>query len=279
MGKSKQQIRDSGLNYKKGLGQNFIYDESLLEALAQCAKVTKEDNVLEIGPGAGTLTKALCSAANKVIALEIDERLIPLLKGYLSVFNNVEVVQGDVLCANLPELTKPLGEGFLVVANIPYYITTPLITLLWDSGLPIKRVAVMVQKEVADKIMAHPGTGEYGMLAVKCQYYSTPHIAMEVPKECFTPAPKVDSAFVVMERRETPLVAANEKTFFKVAHAAFLMRRKTMANNLCSAMGLRREMALKALEAAGLDEKIRGEKLSLEEFALLSNVIDQLLLQ
>lgn len=276
MGKTKQQIRDSGLNYKKGLGQNFIYDENLLEALVECACVEKTDSVLEIGPGAGTLTKALVKAAKQVIALEIDERLIPLLNGYLSAFDNVSIVHGDVLDANLPEITKPLGESFLVVANIPYYITTPLITLLWDSELPIKRIAVMVQKEVADKILAKPGTEEYGMLAVKCQYHSVPRIAMEVPKECFTPVPKVDSAFVVMDRRDTPLVSADEKTFFKTARAAFLMRRKTMVNNLTAAMGLPREKALHALQAAGLDEKIRGEKLSLEEFANLANAIDNL---
>ena len=276
MGKTKQQIRDSGLNYKKGLGQNFIYDENLLTALAECALVTKEDGVLEIGPGAGTLTKALAKAAKKVIALEIDERLIPLLTAYLSAFDNVGIVHGDVLDANLPELTKPLGKDFLVVANIPYYITTPLITLLWDSGLPIKRIAVMVQKEVADKILAKPGTEEYGMLAVNCQYHSVPRIAMDVPKECFTPMPKVDSAFVVMDRHETPPVEANEKIFFKTARAAFLMRRKTMANNLTSALGLPREKALEALRSAGLDERIRGEKLSLEEFARLANAIDTL---
>ena len=276
MGKTKQQIRDSGLNYKKGLGQNFIYDENLLDALAECAGVTKEDGVLEIGPGAGTLTKALCRMAKKVVALEIDERLIPLLKGYLSAFDNVSIAHGDVLDANLPELTKPLGDNFLVVANIPYYITTPLITLLLDSGLKIKRIAVMVQKEVADKILAKPGTEEYGMLSVKCQYHSVPRIAMDVPKECFTPVPKVDSAFVVMDRRDTPPIEAEEKNFFKTARAAFLMRRKTMANNLTAAMGLPREKALEALQAAGLDERIRGEKLSLEEFARLANAIDNL---
>jgi dimethyladenosine transferase len=276
MGKNKQQIRDSGLNYKKGLGQNFIYDEALLASLVECAGVTKKDNVLEIGPGAGTLTKMLCQAANKVLALEIDDRLIPLLKGYLSGFDNVDIVQGDVLDCHLPELTKPLGEGFLVVANIPYYITTPLITLLLDSGLNIKRIAVMVQAEVAEKILAEPGTDEYGMLAVKCQYYSEPRIAMAVQKESFTPVPKVDSAFVVMEKRDTPPVNADEKLFFKTARAAFLMRRKTMANNLSTALGMSREKALEALKMANLDEKVRGEKLSLEEFAALSNAIGAL---
>lgn len=271
MSKGKQKIKDSQMRYKKGLGQNFIYDEELLTALVSAAAVDDSDCVFEIGPGAGTLTKALALRARKVLALEIDERLIPLLRGYLSIYSNVTILEGDVLSVNLHEITKPLGDDFMVVANIPYYITTPLIMLLLDSNLPIKRIAMMVQKEVSEKMLAEPGSEGYGLLAVKCQYYGKVHVAMEIPKECFTPVPKVDSTFVIIDLfQEKPVQAKNEKIFFKTVQAAFLMRRKTMQNNLQSAFAISKEKAKQALLDTGLDEKIRGEKLSLEEFAKLS---------
>lgn len=278
MSKAAKQIKDSSLNYKKGLGQNFIYDEGLLDELAALSGVTKEDRVLEIGPGAGTLTRALARRADRLTALEIDSRLIPLLRAFMADMPNVTIEEGDVLSVNLAELTAPLGEGFSVVANIPYYITTPLITLLLDSGLPIRRIAVMVQQEVADKILAKPGQDSYGMLAVKCQYFSEPEILMHVPRQCFTPVPNVDSAFVLMQRRDAPPVqVSDEKLLFKTAAAAFLMRRKTMLNNLMSSFALPREKALEALKMTGLDEKIRGEKLALTDFAALSDALKQLL--
>jgi len=274
MGKAKQRIRDSELNYKKGLGQNFIYDESLLEELAAASGTDETDGVLEIGPGAGTLTACLARRVRKLIALEIDERLIPLLHGYLDAYENVTIVQGDVLKTNLKELTAQLGERFKVVANIPYYITTPLILLFLDSGLPIESMALMVQKEVAEKMLAQPGEEGYGMLAVKCQYYGEPEIAIDVPAAMFNPPPKVDSAFVVMPmRQEKPVQVKDEKLFFRVAQAAFAMRRKTMLNNLMTAFHISREQAANALTACGLDEKIRGEKLNMEQFARLADAL------
>lgn len=278
MSKVKQQIKDSQLRYKQGLGQNFIYDEALLEELARLSGVGPEDGVLEIGPGCGTLTACLARRARQLVALEIDERLIPLLKGYLAKYPHVTVVQGDVLKTDLKALTAPLGERFKVAANIPYYITTPLILLLLDSGLPMDSLALMVQREVADKMLARPGEAAYGMLAVKCQYYGEPQIALEVPAACFTPPPKVDSAFVVMPlRREKAVQVRDERLFFRVAQAAFAMRRKTLLNNLTGAFRLPREQAAQALDACGLDEKIRGERLGLEDFARLSNTLAPLL--
>lgn len=274
MSKTKERIRDSQLRYKHGLGQNFIYDEALLEELVRLSGVGPEDDVLEIGPGSGSMTKYLCQAAHHVLSLELDERLLPMIRAFLSPYPNFELHQGDAMTVNLPQLTAGLRQPFSVVANIPYYITTPLLNLLLGSGLPLKRLALMVQKEVADKILASPGQEAYGPLAVRCQYYCEPALAMEVPAACFTPVPKVDSAFVLMPLRDKPLVdVADEKTFFRVAGAAFAMRRKTMVNNLCSAFRLEREAACEALEACGLDPRVRGERLSLDEFARLSNLL------
>ena len=274
MSKTKERIRDSQLRYKHGLGQNFIYDEALLEELVRLSGVGPEDDVLEIGPGSGSMTKYLCQAAHHVLSLELDERLLPMIRAFLAPYPNFELHQGDAMTVNLPQLTAGLRQPFSVVANIPYYITTPLMNLLLGSGLPLKRLALMVQKEVADKILASPGEEAYGPLAVRCQYYCEPALAMEVPAACFTPVPKVDSAFVLMPLRDKPLVdVADEKTFFRVAGAAFAMRRKTMVNNLCSAFRLEREAACEALEACGLDPRVRGERLSLDEFARLSNLL------
>ena len=275
MSKAKQAIRDSQFRYKKGLGQNFLYDEALLQELVDASGVTAEDGVLEIGPGSGSMTALLAKACRQVIALELDEALLPILRLTLAAHSNVTVVQGDVLKSNLKEITAPLGERFCVVANIPYYITSPLLTLLLNGTLPISLLAVMVQKEVADKIMAKPGTDEYGMLAVRAQYHCSPYIAKIVPAEAFTPPPKVDSAFVVMPFLQTPAVPVkNEDTFFRVAGAAFLMRRKTMLNNLQSAFSMPREAASALLSSCGLDERVRGETLDLRTFAALANAYD-----
>lgn len=272
MSKTKERIRDSQLRYKQGLGQNFIYDETLLEELVRLSGVGPEDDVLEIGPGSGSMTKYLCQAAHHVLSLELDERLLPMIRAFLAPYPNFELHQGDAMTVNLPQLTAGLRQPFSVVANIPYYITTPLINLLLCSGLSLKSLALMVQREVADKILAVPGEEAYGPLAVRCQYYCEPVMAMEVPAACFTPVPKVDSAFVLMPLRDKPPVdAADEKTFFRVANAAFAMRRKTMVNNLCSAFHLERDTACAMLEACGLDPRIRGERLSLDDFARLSH--------
>lgn len=274
MSKTKDRIRESNLRYKQSLGQNFLYDEELLASLTEAAGVTKDEDVLEIGPGCGSLTKHLCDAANRVLAVELDERLIPLLRAFLDEKKNLTVIQGDVMALNLKEITADLKAPFAVVTNIPYYITTPLIRLLLENTLPVSRLALMVQQEVADKILASPGEEGWGPLAILCQFLCEPYLAMKVPAEMFTPPPKVDSAFVVLPLRETPAVEVkNREMFFRVASAAFALRRKTMVNNLCATFRADRAQALRWMERAGLDEKIRGEKLSLGELAALADAM------
>ena len=274
MSKTKDRIRESNLRYKQSLGQNFLYDEELLASLTEAAGVTKDEDVLEIGPGCGSLTKHLCDAANRVLAVELDERLIPLLRAFLDEKKNLTVIQGDVMALNLKEITADLKAPFAVVANIPYYITTPLIRLLLENALPVSRLALMVQQEVADKILASPGEEGWGPLAILCQFLCEPYLAMKVPAKMFTPPPKVDSAFVVLPLRETPAVEVkNREMFFRVASAAFALRRKTMVNNLCATFRADRAQALRWMERAGLDEKIRGEKLSLGELAALADAM------
>ena len=276
MSKGKERIRDSALRYKQSLGQNFLYDEELLAELTAAAGVTKNEDVLEIGPGCGSLTKHLCDAAGQVTAVELDERLIPLLKAFLMEKRNLTVVQGDVMTLDLKQVTAGLHKPFAVVANIPYYITTPLIRLLLESGLEISRLALMVQQEVADKILAEPGDDAWCPLSILCQYLCEPRLAVKVPAEMFTPPPKVDSAFVVLPLREKPAVEVrNREMFFRVAAAAFALRRKTMLNNLCATFRVERAQAAAWMKQAGLDEKIRGEKLSLEEIASLADEIDK----
>ena len=272
MSKTKDRIRESSLRYKKNLGQNFLYDEDLLASLVEDAGVNDQEDVLEIGPGAGSLTKPLCDRAHHVLSLELDERLIPLLSAFMAERRNFTLRQGDVMTADLAELTKDLRKPLAVVANIPYYITTPLITRLLTCGLPISRLALMVQKEVAEKILSHPGEEGWGPLAVRCQYQCEPYLAQIVPASCFTPPPKVDSAFIVLPLREKPTVSVREESaFFQMVTAAFALRRKTMTNGLCASLHLEREEALALMAAAGLDEKIRGERLTLEQLAALAD--------
>ncbi len=274
MSKTKDRMRENNLRYKQSLGQNFLYDEALLAELTEAAGVTKDEDVLEIGPGCGSLTKHLCGAANRVLAVELDERLIPLLRAFLDEQKNLTVVQGDVMALNLQEVTADLKKPFAVVANIPYYITTPLIRLLLTGGLPVSRLALMVQQEVADKILASPGGDAWGPLSILCQFLCEPRLAVSVPAACFTPPPKVDSAFVVLPLRDRPAAEVKDREmFFRVANAAFALRRKTMVNNLCATFRAERAQALAWMEAAGLDEKVRGEKLTIAELAKLADAI------
>ena len=274
MSKTQSRIRESALRYKHSLGQHFLYDEELLAALVREAGVTKEDDVLEVGPGCGSLTGPLCDAAGQVLAIELDERLIPLLKGFLAEKKNLTLIQGDVMTLEMAEATACLRKPFAVVANIPYYITTPLVLRLLDPSLPVSRLALMVQKEVAEKMLASPGDDGWGPLAIRCQYYCEVRMAMEVPAACFTPPPKVDSAFVVLTKRDEPAVKVrSEEMFFRVAGAAFALRRKTMLNNLCATFRVDRAQALSWMGKAGLDEKIRGEKLTLEQLGALADVM------
>lgn len=256
---------------KRSLGQNFLTDESLLKQLVALSRVGAVDSVLEIGAGAGGMTARLAETCSKVLSIEVDGTLIPILRVALEKYNNVELVHGDVMRLNLPALTAPLGP-FHVVANIPYYLTTDLMNLLITSSMPILSISVMVQKEAAERIVAQPGEEGYGMLAVKAQYFFDPAIVLDVPACLFTPPPKVDSAFVVMPRREKPAVnVQNEALFFQVASAAFAMRRKTMENNLIASFRLTRDQARLWMDQCGIRPGVRGEELSLSDFANLSN--------
>ena len=276
MSKTKERIRDSQLRYKQGLGQNFIYDEDLLAQLASLSGISEEDDILEVGPGSGGLTQQLCKRAHHVLSVELDERLIPLLNAFMAPYSNFRLVQGDVLNLDLAKLTEGLNKPFSVVANIPYYITTPLIQKLLRSGLPLKRLALMVQKEVAEKILSSPGDDAWCMLSVLCQYLCEPYLALDVPASCFTPVPKVDSAFVVLPLRSSPAAEVqNEALFFRTAAAAFAHRRKTMLNNLCAAFGIDRETGEEILNQAGQDTRIRGEKLTLEELARIADLLTE----
>ena len=261
---------NSGIHYKHDLGQHFLYDEALLASLVEATGVTKEDCVLEIGPGAGTLTKCLCAAAGKVIAIEVDHDVIPFLKVNTEQFDNLTIVEGDVRKLDLKEICAPLGENFFVIANIPYNITTPIFEMLWDSGLPIRQISVMIQKEVAEKLMAAPSDELYGILSVRCQLLCRPSLVRIVPAECFTPPPKVDSAFVRMDMRsEPPLAVKNEKLLMRMVKAGFGMRRKTLTNALKGVVEA--EKLRTALEENGLPATVRGEALSVEEWIRLSN--------
>lgn len=272
MSKTRERIRDSQLRYKQSLGQNFLYDDDLLAALVRESGVGQEDDVLEIGPGSGSMTRHLCHAAHQVLSVELDERLIPLLRAFMEQEKNFALIHGDVMQLNLTEVTHDLRKPLSVVANIPYYITTPLITHLLTCGLPLKRLALMVQKEVADKLLSAPGEEGWGMLALRAQFDAHPRLAMDVPAACFTPAPKVDSAFVVLDMREEPAVQVQSREdFFRVAAAGFALRRKTMANALAAAFRLERTEAAALLNDAGLDERVRGEKLDMEALARLSD--------
>lgn len=269
----KQKKENGAFHPKRSLGQNFLTDDALFAQLVSLSGVGKEDAVLEIGAGAGGMTKALSAACRQVVSIEVDGTLLPILRVALEKCKNVRLVHGDVLRLNLPEITKELGP-FHVVANIPYYLTTDLMTLLLTSDMPILSISVMVQKEAAQRMAAREGEEGYGMLAVRCRYFYDPQIVLDVPACLFTPPPKVDSAFVVMRRREMPPVeAADEALFFRVAAAAFAMRRKTMENNLIASFRASREQARAWLTASGIPDGARGETLSLQDFAHLANVI------
>lgn len=269
----KQKSRQGAFRPKHSLGQNFLTDESLLQQLVALSGVGREDAVLEIGAGAGGMTKALAAACRKVIAVEVDGTLLPILKVALEKCGNAELVHGDVMRLNLPQITAPLGP-FHVVANIPYYLTTDLMNLLILSHMPIRSISVMVQKEAAERIVARPGEEGYGMLAVRAQYYFAPAIALDVPACMFTPPPKVDSAFVVMPRRDQPSVSVqDEALFFRIAAAAFAMRRKTMENNLIASFHVSRDQAKSWLDAAGIPDGARGETLSLADFARVADAV------
>ena len=281
------------LKADKNLGQNFLVEESVVSRIAKAAELTPEDTVLEIGPGIGTLTQALAMTGASVVSVELDKRLIPVLQETVGAYKNVRIVQGDILKVNIPEIIAEVkadrktadaagevaeaeseikqSDTFKVCANLPYYITTPIIMYLLEQKLPLERLVVMVQKEVAERMTAGPGGREYGAISVAMQYYTEPKIAFIVKAGSFLPAPKVDSAVLVCKKRSTPPVEVpDEKTFFKVVAAAFSVRRKMLNNSLKNMGGLTGEQVKAWLDRAGIDGKRRAETLSLEEFALLA---------
>lgn len=271
--KQQKKGKSGEFHHKRSLGQNFLTDEALFEQLVDLSGVGPQDSVLEIGAGAGGMTKVLSKRCRNVISIEIDDALLPILGVVLQQCGNVRLVHGDVMRLNLPEVTKDLGP-FHVVANIPYYLTTDLMTLLFTANMPIQSISVMVQKEAAEKMVARSGEEGYGMLGVRAQYIYAPEIALDVPACMFTPPPKVDSAFVVMPRREKPYVEVkDENLLFRVAGAAFAMRRKTMENNLIATFRVSREKAGEWMEKSGLSRGARGETLSLRDFAALADTI------
>lgn len=267
--------KHGSFHQKHSLGQNFIEDEALLEQLADLSLVTGEDDVLEIGPGFGALTKPLAERAKQVVSLEIDRTLIPILNVTLEKYVNTRVICGDVMRTDLPALvTEVFGaecSSLRIAANLPYYITTDVLTKLMRELPQAKSIAVMIQKEVGDKLLSGPGDDGYGPLAVMCQYHYRVTRALDVPAACFNPPPKVDSSFMVLERLEKPCVdAGDEAVFARLVRNAFAMRRKTLLNNLVSGFSLNREQAAACLDAAGLSAQARAEELSLEDFAGLA---------
>ena len=261
--------------FQKKFGQNFLIDTHVLDKIIAAAEITKDDFVLEIGPGIGTMTQYLACAARKVVAVEIDKALIPILEDTLSDYDNARVINNDVLKVDIAEEENG-GKPIKVVANLPYYITTPIIMGLFENHVPIKSITVMVQKEVADRMQVGPGTKDYGALSLAVQYYAKPYIVANVPPNCFMPRPKVGSAVIRLERYEEPPVKVkDEKLMFRIIRASFNQRRKTLANGLKNSAELdyTKEEIEAAIEALGRGASIRGEALTLEEFAKLADFL------
>ena len=270
-------IKKYGFSFQKRFGQNFLIDEHVLDKITQASLVGKEDGVIEIGPGIGTMTQRLCEAAGRVVAIEIDRELIPILHDTLSGYDNVRVIHADVLKTDLAALITEEFDGMnvRVVANLPYYITTPIVMNLLEQRLPISSITIMVQKEVAQRMEADPGTKDYGALSLAVQYYADTYIAANVPPNCFMPRPKVGSSVIRLEVRDRPVAeVTDEKHMFMLIRAAFNQRRKTLVNAVANAgLGISKEDMKNALEKLGLSETTRGETLSLQQFAALSNIL------
>ena len=260
---------------QKKYGQNFLIDANILTKIVEAAQITKEDCVLEIGPGIGTMTQYLAEAADRVVAVEIDRELISILEETLSPYENVTLLCADILKVDLTKLVNENGGGpFKVVANLPYYITTPIIMALFESHIPLSSITVMVQSEVADRMQTGPGTKDYGALSLAVQYYAKPEIVARVPASCFTPRPNVDSTVVRLVKHEKPPAEAQDEDWlFDIIRASFNQRRKTLANGLANAggLGISRGQVEAVLEEMGLQKTVRGETFTLERFAELSN--------
>lgn len=265
-------------NFQKRFGQNFLIDSNILEKIVEAAEITQDDCVLEIGPGIGTMTQYLAESAREVIAVEIDKSLIPVLEDTLSSYQNVTVINKDILKVDINELVQKKNQGreIKIVANLPYYITTPIIMELFESHVPLKSITIMVQKEVADRMQVGPGTKDYGALSLAVQYYADPKIITYVSPSCFIPKPNVGSAVIRLDKYEEPPVKAEDEAFlFAMIRAAFNQRRKTLVNGLSHAgeLGVSRQQAEEALLKMQLSPSIRGEALTLQEFAVLSNIL------
>ena len=271
-------LQKYNFNFQKKFGQNFLIDTRVLDRIIESAEITKEDCILEIGPGIGTMTQYLAENAREVVAVEIDKNLIPILGDTLSEYDNVTVINDDILKVDINRIVeeKNAGKPIKVVANLPYYITTPIIMGLFESHVPLQSITIMVQKEVADRMQVGPGTKDYGALSLAVQYYAKPEIVANVPPKCFMPRPNVGSAVIKLTRYDAPPVQVNdEKYMFALIRASFNQRRKTLVNGLTNApeLGLSKEKVTEALEKLGWSATIRGEALTLEQFAQLSNTL------
>ena len=265
-------------NFQKKFGQNFLIDPNVLERIMDAAEITGEDCVLEIGPGIGTMTQYLCERARHVISVEIDKNLIPILEDTLAAYDNKTIINEDILKVDMNRLAEEYngGKPMKVVANLPYYITTPIIMGLFENKVPLKSITIMVQKEVADRMQEEPGTKDYGALSLAVQYYASPEIVANVPPNCSIPRPNVGRAVIRLARYEVPPVTVkDEKKMFELIRASFNQRRKTLVNGLGNArnLNLSKDRITKALEEMGLSPMVRGETLSLEQFARLSDLL------
>ena len=273
-------LQKYNFNFQKKFGQNFLIDEHVLDKIIRAAEITKDDYVLEIGPGIGTMTQYLACAAREVTAVEIDRALIPILEDTLKEYDNVSIINEDILKVDIAALAKEKNGGrpIKVVANLPYYITTPIIMGLFESHVPLESITVMVQKEVADRMQVGPGTKDYGALSLAVQYYAESYIVANVPPNCFMPRPAVGSAVIRLTRHQKPPVEVmDEKLMFRLIRASFNQRRKTLANGLKNSgeLNLSKEVITAAIEKLGKGSSVRGEALDLEEFARLTNIIKE----
>ena len=276
--KTIETIKKYGFSFQKKFGQNFLIDDHVINKIINGAEVTKDDFVLEIGPGIGTMTQYLCENAREVAAVEIDKKLIPILGETLAAYDNVTVINEDILKVDIRALAeeKNGGKPIKVVANLPYYITTPIIMGLFESGVPIDNITVMVQKEVADRMKVGPGSKDYGALSLAVQYYAKPYLVANVPANCFIPRPNVDSAVIRLSRHEKPVVHVEDETLmFNIIRASFNQRRKTLQNGLKNSglFPLSKDEIVESIVEAGLPETVRGEALTLEQFAELANIM------
>ena len=278
--RTKEILNKYGFSFKKSLGQNFLIDPNILRNIVSHANLTEESGAIEVGPGIGALTEHLARAAKKVVSFEIDQRLLPVLEDTLSPYDNVKIVHSDILKADVVKVIEEEMPGIndiMVVANLPYYVTTPILMKLLNDRLPIRGFVVMMQKEVADRITAKPGTKEYGSLSIAIQYYCTAEVAMIVPKTVFMPQPNVDSAVIrLIKHDKPPVTVINEEFLFEVTRTSFAQRRKTILNNLQSGLQdgkKKKEMIIAALEASGIEPTRRGETLTIEEFGRLADAL------